>query len=535
MVAVELLPLYDVHFQRVTENRTLLHLRKEVFPPVDAVISGSSSDDRGWKRQSGNLTGLFVNALRVHMSSVTDDLFAPTTTSTAALDPEILTLSSQLTLQLSLPPPALPATTVYDRCFALDDDDIATESSQSATTNIPIDITASLPHPYNQSLTVPELYATIYESVQALLPKKVSAISASMPALFLIYRPRLVLPFDRHLRGLYFAFLVALLTGRMLLVDWPDLETMYDCPFPGMKWSYAAFAPYLPASKAATVHIEEMEHRRLVDELRTNSLNNMYRRPVLVYTEAVAYDRLLFTNVDYKPYALSLFGTASRMRRTGMLMRLLLSKPKGAMVQQAKAVQQRMRLGASKYSVCVHLVAGDRRRVTGEDSALPLTADHWSCIKSQLHHLGFNRNDVRLVFTSDSTDEHSVVVADTQLSQYGAIVVNGEVFANSSQYGVGNATTRASQQRDPLTNALQYDPYLLGLYQLGECDVSLSSGTTFGIFGSARSGFSKRAYIYKPAPPPVKGKDGKLTVSEEKDYCGPMHRIDMPKENDINF
>ena len=32
-----------------------------------------------------------------------------------------------------------------------------------------------------------------------------------------------------------------------------------------------------------------------------------------------------------------------------------------------------------------------------------------------------------------------------------------------------------------------------------------------------------------------KGKDGKLVASEEKDYCGPMHRIDMPKENDINF
>ena len=532
MLPIDSLPLYDLHFQRVTDNRTLLHLRKESFPAETAVVAESDAASRE-KRQSGNITSLLIDALRIHVSSATDDLFVPSSAVSGPIDSEVLTLSSNLASQLSLPPPALPVNTSYDRCFVLDDDDITT--SLPTNTATPVDVTASLPFPYNMSLTVPELYAHIYDSVLLSLPKQPSPIKQALSALFLIYRPRLLLPFDRHLRGLYFAFLTALLTGRILVVDWPDLESMYDCPFADMKWSYGAFAPYLQSSKAVTVHTEEMERSRLVDELRTKSLSVMYRRPVLVYGEAVSYDRLLFTNVAYKPYALSLFGTASRMRRTGQLMRLLLSKPKGALVQQTRAVQQRMKLGAAKYSVCVHLVAGDRRRVTGEDSSLPLTSDHWSCMTSQLHHLGFSHSDVALVISSDSTDERSVAVARSRLSQYGSIVANTDVFANSSQYGVGNATVRASQQRDPLTSALQYDPYLLSLYQLGECDVSLSSGSTFGIFGSARSGFSKRAYIYKAAPPASKGADGKLTVSDEKDYCGPMHRIDMPKENDINF
>ena len=533
MLPVELLPLYDVHFQRVTDNRTLLYVRKEVFPAEVSVVLGGVGDG-GQRRQGGNVTRLVIDALHILLSSASDDLFAPTVTELAPVDSEVLSLSSQLTSQLSLLPPLPPANSTYDRCFVLDDDDMAVSLPTSSAA--PVDITASLPFPYNQSLTVPELYAHIYETVTHALPKSPSPIKHPSSAQFLIYRPRLLLPFDRHLRGLYFAFLSALLTGRVLLVDWPDLESMYDCPFPGMKWSYAAFAPYLQTSNTVSTRIDEMEHRRLVNELRTASLASMYRQPVLVYGEAVAYDRLLFTNADYKPYALSLFGTASRMRRTGLLMRLLLSKPKGALVQQVKAVQQQLRLGTARYSVCVHLVAGDRRRVTGDESALPLPSEHWSCMQSQLHHLGFSSSDVKLVLTTDSTDEHSVAVADARLGQYGTIAVNTDVFANSSQYGVGNATVRASRQRDPLTGALLYDPYLLGLYQLSECDVSISSGSTFGIFGAARSGFSKRAYVYKAAPPPTKGAvDGKAGSSEEKDYCGPMHRIDMPKENDINF
>ena len=531
MLPIDVLPLYDVHFQRVDDNRTLLHLRKDVFPPETAFVSGGSAGNQ-YGKQSGNITRLLVDALRVHVSSVTDDLFA-LLPAKSTIDPEVLLLSTELSSQLSLPPPALPTETRYDRCFVLDDDD--NTSSLPVSSTAPIDITASLPFPYNQSLTVPELYAHIYETAMATLPKQPSATRQPLTTLFIIYRPRLLLPFDRHLRGLYFAFLTALLTGRVLLVDWPDLESMYDCPFTDSKWNYGAFAPYLHSANAT--QYEDMEHGRLVDELRMRSLSAMYSRPVLVYGEAVSHDRLLFTNVAYKPYAMSLFGTASRMRRTGLLMRLLLSKPKGALVQQAKAVQQRMKLGAARYSVCVHLVAGDRRRATGADSALPLTSEHWSCMLSQLHHLGFSRSDVRLVVSSDSTDEHSVELADARLNQYGSVVANPDVFTNGSQYGVGNATVRASQQRDPLTGALSYDPYFLSLYQLGECDVSLSSGSTFGIFGSARSGFSKRAYIYKPAPPPVKGADGKAVAAgtDEKDYCGPMHRIDMPKDNDINF
>ena len=531
MPDAEQLPLFDLHFQRVVDNRTLLHLRKEAFPSEGAIASASTGALH--EKRHSNVTYLLVDALRIRLSSATDDLFAASPNTAAVLDAELQSISAALTTQLSLPPPLLPANASYDRCFVVDDDDVSQPLPSAAQSAASVDITASLPFPYNQSLTVPELYAYIYHSTMQALPKQPSPKHNST-AQFLVYRPRLLLPLDRHLRGLYFAFLAALLTGRVLVVDWPELEAMYDCPFADTKWSHAAFAPHLAAALASH-RSEEMGHDRLVDELRTTSLVAMYRRQVVVYGEAVSYDRLLFTNAAYKAYALSLFGTVSRMRRTGQLMRLLLSKPKGALVQQARAVQQRLRLGSAKYSVCVHLVAGDRRRVTGDDSALPLTAEHWSCVTSQLHHLGFTNSDVRLVVSTDSTDEHSTAVAEARLSQYGTVVANADVFANSSQYGVTNATARASQQRDPLTNALLYDPYLLSLYQMGDCDVSISSGSTFGIFGSARTGFLKRAYIYKAAPPPQKGADGTLVASAEKDYCGPMHRIDMPKENDINF
>ena len=420
----------------------------------------------------------------------------------------------------------------HDRCFVIGDKAI----EEPVDVKI-IDAVSALPPPYNLSLTVTELYTHIYQSVMLRLPPKPSPLT-NPQALFIVYRPRQPVPWDRHLRGLYFTFLTALVTGRVFLVDSADLESMYDCPFPGVKWTYKAFEPYFTSSAKVKVSTAEMDSKKITAELRTRFLNDIFPQQVIYHTEAVSHDRLMFTNVAYKPYALALFDTRSRMKRTGMLMRLLQSKPKNALIQASKDLQKQVGLTAVKYALCVHVVAPPEKvKKSTEADPLPGVPDsHWECVVSQLLHLGFTKDDVVIFFTSNAVYSSSLDVASQRLSRYGRVVGNPHFFEpGATNWGTGNATIRASQQRDPLSNALIYDPYIVHNYLFGECDVTVSSGTTYGIFGAARTGFSKAAYVFRPAGPPQKAKDKKSVPIVEEDYCGPMHRIDMERENDINF
>ena len=97
----------------------------------------------------------------------------------------------------------------------------------------------------------------------------------------------------------------------------------------------------------------------------------------------------------------------------------------------------------------------------------------------------------------------------------------GMYVGNITNWGFSNATVRASVYKDPMSGALVYDPYIINNYLFGDCDVSVSSGTTYGIFGAARTGFIRRAYVYRAGRAEKKNDKGKILIPEEKDYVVP--------------
>ena len=427
----------------------------------------------------------------------------------------------------------------HDRCFVIGDpiNDPGDAAVQADLNVVP------LPYPFNASLTLVELYTTTYQDIVRRLPKTPGDLVSDPLCRFIVYRPSTAANnFDRHLRGIYFAFLVALVSQRVFLVDLPDFEAMYDCPIPGVKWQYSAFEKHFVNKKdpeAKPVTIGEITAKKITADLRTRYLNDIYPQQLLFHVDAVAHDRLLFTNTNYRPYAIALFETHSRMKRTGMIMRLVQSKPKNALIQAGKDLQKSIGLTSVKYSVCVHLVAPPERmkKVTADDPIPGVSDAHWECIQSQLLHLGFTRDDVVIFFTTNSPLKVSTEVGAKQLERYGKVVgANALYESDLTRWGMSNATYRASWQKDPFTAALIYDPYVVNHFVFGDCDVSVSSGTTYGIFGAARTGFSRRAYVYRGEREEKKdNKTGKILVPGEKDYCGPMHRVDLQRENDINF
>ena len=426
----------------------------------------------------------------------------------------------------------------HDRCFVMGDQVMEPLSDAPV-----VDVIADLPPPYNSSLTLPELYTAIYTSITSRLPAKPGEPIKDPLARFIVYRPTTpAINFDRHLRGIYFAFLTALISQRIFLVDLPDFDSMYDCPFPGLKWRFSDFARYFVGgpdkSHAGVVSVEELTSKKITSELRTRFVNDIYPQQLLYHTDAVSHDRLMFTNTRYRPYALAMFDTHSRMKRTGLIMKLIQSRPQNGLIQAGKDLQRTLGLTAVKYSLCVHLVAPPERMKKATDlDPLPGVSDaHWDCIQSQLLHLGFTRGDVVIFFTSNSPLPGSIEVGATMLERYGRVVgARGLYEGNVTNWGLSNVTVRASVRRDDVSGALLYDPYLVNNYVFGDCDVSVSSGTTYGIFGAARTGFSRRAYVYRGGREEKKDKAGKVVLPAETDYCGPMHRIDLQRENDINF
>ena len=105
-----------------------------------------------------------------------------------------------------------------------------------------------LPNPYAVYATgdLTDLYPQIYHRLtSALLAGRVTK-----ELRFIVYSPSKLVPFDRHLRGVYFCFLVALVTERVLLIDLPEFHALYAPPSRAM--SRGTGAPTPPSSPAAT-------------------------------------------------------------------------------------------------------------------------------------------------------------------------------------------------------------------------------------------------------------------------------------------
>ena len=411
------------------------------------------------------------------------------------------------------------------RCFTVDQmADVETRTSASSA-----DASLTTPAQYTIQPDILDLYAAVYHRVTHALRTAPTDRPVDASVRFVVYQPVKYVPFDRHLRGIYFCFLLALITERVLLIDLPDFHALYRPPFaaPNVTWEYGAYEAAYMRKHSLTRGVLETDVVNA--RLRTDDVNEVFPQQVLLHVDGVAHDRLLFKNRLYNHLLPALFASFSRMRRTGTLTKLMLSNPQPALLRQAQQTVSALKLAPLQYKVCVHLIPA---------SGSVITEPHWDCLVSNLLSLGWAADDVAIL-VSWGGRQGSVewkAEAERRLAKHGQVRVNEAALA-AGNGGQCNATVSASQLAANSSGGLEveYDQYIVNHFLLGDCDVSISSGSTFGIFGSARTGFLKRAYIYKAAPPPQKGADGTLVASAEKDYCGPMHRIDMPKENDINF
>jgi len=363
---------------------------------------------------------------------------------------------------------------------------------------------------------------------------------------FVVFIPKSDFTFDHGLRGLYFSFILAICLRRILLVDWPDFEKAYDPPLDNMVWSvhHAKFKSMYAKGTKSICHTENAESFRL------QNLFAVYSGQFVINQDRISPDRLIFQNKQFFEHLPPVFfGSLSRMRRTGLIMSFLLSRPSDKLMFKVRQIREHIGYSKQKQKhtklIAVHVPVPTqwlaRLPRPGEEpkfgdpaswGVLPgVVPAHWECVRNILLNHNFEPNNTVILFTTNRQVPGVIAKAEEEIGRFGR-VVNWEERPPPRTF-VADPIVHNERQK---AIAAFIDPNIVNGYLLGQSDISVTSGTTYGIFHAARTNFRQPIYIvkmgqgvrvidgtYYPVPDPL------------NDYCGTMLRIDKPLEVDIEY
>ena len=310
----------------------------------------------------------------------------------------------------------------------------------------------------------------------------------------------------RALRGLYFAFLLALCTERWLLVDLPELHSLYAEPSTGISWRYEEHAEVLGKLPTLTLNQSHAGQLRSAD-LRGGQWGAV---AVLRVQQLVSHDRALLQNPTTRWLQEALFHSTSRAERTAQVMQHLLAQPHPSLTQQAAALLEVLHLQSSPHhltrTIAVRLDTPDATQPATAANPLPrVSRGYLACAMSVVSTYALHPNVTRILFTSNTPNKHTFHAIHALLSPYGTVLTYADSHHRlrqrmeaTEEMGGGPVTLQAEQ--------------LIG-HVLPMLDVQLFSDTTLGLFHTARGGWQSRW-------PGRWGEDGEGAVLEEGEGAG---------------
>ena len=437
----------------------------------------------------------------------------------------MLTMADQRTRKAVVLPSSNPAGLLYpgslqDRCFVVGSaSDVWADDEDEE-----LRVRPHIPRAGHKAYTsLAQYHAWLSRVQEARLGLKEPGLGAAA-AKVVVYAPALkgwngevvAVPLDRQLRGLYFAFLLALCLERWLLVDVPELHALYAAPH-NTTWAYTDYAERLHSLPSLTVNAS---HTGL---LRSADLQALWPSPVLYYRDLITHDRALLSNPHYRWIPPALFRSQSRVERTAQVMRHLLSAPRPALLTQAQALMAVLHLRAPGVtSVGVRVDFPDEAALASPSDPLPSVSAHYlRCLDSVLQTYAGHPNATRILFTTNRPSKASYDHAARLLSPYGHVVTYADSLRRLRQ------RMEALMGGAPVTVAAER---LIG-HAMAELDVAVFSDTTFGVFQGARTGWGEDRGGLSVVV--VDQRD--MAQDSDDEYCGPIRRTDRPKRMDIVY
>ena len=445
---------------------------------------------------------------------------------------------------------------LQDRCFVVGSvADVRPEAEDAELRVRPFIPPASHPA-YLPLAAYHQHLVTVNGALLAALPSAGNRSGAALPSI-LVYQPRLLdrqgqpvrVPLDRQLRGLYFAFLLSLCLQRWLVVDMEDFHPLFASPVAGDRWQWTEVEPAVRGLPSAALNAS---HASL---LRTADLQSRFSAPLLFYRELTAHDPALLSNPFYRWMPLALFGSHSRVERTGAVMRHLLSAPRPVLLQQSAALLDvlQLRPSAQQRVFAVRLDFPDDAPLATAETPLPSVSPlYLSCVSAFVSSLSLQRNATRIFFSTNRPSKPSYEAVQRLLSPLGLVTtfadnlrrLRGRLIALLQARGElpaasGNDSSAAAALLLPAERLIGF---VLGARSLH----TLVTDTTFGVFQTARNGYRRdggaaaRAgagsnFIVVDRHSHTAASPTSAAGEEDEEYCGPVRRLDRPRRMDVVY
>lgn len=331
-------------------------------------------------------------------------------------------------------------------------------------------------------------------------------IDGTLPKRFVVYQDGDCTGWGNKLRGICSAFLLALVTDRILLIDYPLMLEYFDPP-EGIEWDFAKYK--LLFRDESKVYIDPCHKPEEMEMLANANLTAAFPETFIIHEQGNTFDEAIVANPFYAAKLSKLFGHSytSRRETIGQIAQFLMQKPSGWFV---KAVEQKKaELGLSNNCATIAV----QFRVFYDDRLANLK--YLESFVSKLHHLV--ENEFKMLSRSQplqffiTTDRTNVKLRLAKaLSPWGQAIYDTEPVVHTgidkhlriSSFLKKAVRTLGLQKlrfrkRQPLSAMIDW-------YILGECDVLISTMTSYAIMAGARLGNQKANY----------------KIACDREYCG---------------
>ena len=284
--------------------------------------------------------------------------------------------------------------------------------------------------------------------------------------------------FGNRLRGTYFVFLLSLLTRRLFLIDHEDFHNHFNSPL-GFDFKADHFDVELRSNNLSKLEPSFNEACESFSAFQGTNLAEIIIQSldVYIYNHGTSPDSCLLQRDDVKAWALKLFGTTSRFRITASITSLLLSRPKMELLLKVIELKRKMRWDSYSHRIAIQF------RALVDVDLLNLPQFDSFCNGS----IGIINNFIEAQNIKHpaiwvTSDYHRIPEMYTEC----ALGLHDNVdFIESGIRPTHTSEIHPEKIKQPIVE----------WFLLGESDLFISTGTTFGIFSVARTNLKPLIYF----------------------------------------
>lgn len=341
-------------------------------------------------------------------------------------------------------------------------------------------------------------------------------LNKNLPKKFVVYKAGDRTGWGNKLRGLYSAFLLALVTDRIFLIDYSLFAEVFNPPT-GLDWSFNKFSDLL-SQGASKLYLDLPSLPEVLNILSHEELGKAFPQDFLFYTQGNNFDFSIIANPYCSEKLEALFGDyQSQMNITGQVLSFLMQNPNPFFLEQVNQRKNRYKLISGTKNIAVQF----RTFFDVGSPNLEYLGSYINGLQSLLSKELANRKNVKKIRFFVTTDDLEVTKKLAKsLEPYGSVIFNPDPVVHTGEPSIFNRIlTKAyriflqlSKRNTHVIPEIDLNLLLprrfrdrpqysavVDWYILGECDAVISTMTSYAVSASARVNHRQELYKFDPA------------------------------------